>query len=1072
MLDLFQKGPNRRVGSRYLLRTTLSSGRISAVYRAEDAEHPGTEYAVKEFSAVAMFRSDERRALDSRFHATVNRWRNLEHPALPRILDVFSAGESYYVVSEYVRGWSMERIIAEGRVRVTPHLAANWGAQVADLLEYLHGQDPALYTPFLSPGHVIVDAQGQVHLVDWGLTHLFLPTANQAYGSVAGYSAPELKTEPPSVRSDVFALGRLLYALLVGRLLEKGLPRNLPLQRAAPDAPTTLVKAIARAAHRDPARRFASAAEFSAELWTEMDGPLEPIAGWSHVTSAPAPSQAPPRATRPAPRAPGEAGSMADLGFERDPRFGAGPAQPRERPRPAEAARPEPPKVAKLSVQPRHARLPDLGASETRRVVISLHNAGEVPIAGRIVSHVGWVTAPSRAFELPVDRQAKVIVSVHAKDLQPGQTSEPQAISIETNAGRQWVAITADVPTGPSLQVEPAHLDFGEVQGEGERSLPLTLTNDGRQPLTGRITSRVEWLRLARQEFHVAPQSQAAIGVTIVPERLPSGRQVVSEALVIDSDAGQERIEARAWVRRPVLDMEPAHLDLGDLLSGQVGEAHVRVANPGDGHLEGAVRSFAPWLQVHPQQFVCEAGQAQQVTVSVDTAGLNEGPIALPEALRVHSNAGAQTVSVRLRVLAPRMLLNTTHIAFGEVAYGQREERRLRIENGGSAPLEASLQPLVGWLEPGETEITVPPGGEHVVVVRANTEAFEHGAQVIEQPALRIAAGAAIQDITVSLTVLRAMLRIEPEVLDFGYSDPTQPAVRTLRIANDGTGVLAWNLQSDATWAEFEPLRGVCRAGEVQEVRAAAYGLALEEGVESAEATLVVNSDAGRAKVPLRFAVASPRLACDTTFLDLGESRNYGPVGGSFRVFNYGLGLLRGSVRTDHTWLVVDRASFECETGRSVEIRVTTDMDEFPADAVYGEGYVFLESNGGAAEVQAVVNVILEPDVHPTAESVVLTSGAGGDLGGRLSLRNDGMATAHLELQPSAPEIILSRDLCDIKPGKRVRISVRWEGEAPTDDAERYIESRAQDGSVLRVPVVLEQPDEPANPGADEETEA
>lgn len=127
MLDLFQKGPNRRVGSRYLLRTTLSSGRISAVYRAEDAEHPGTEYAVKEFSAVAMFRSDERRALDSRFHATVNRWRNLEHPALPRILDVFSAGESYYVVSEYVRGWSMERIIAEGRVRVTPHLAANWG---------------------------------------------------------------------------------------------------------------------------------------------------------------------------------------------------------------------------------------------------------------------------------------------------------------------------------------------------------------------------------------------------------------------------------------------------------------------------------------------------------------------------------------------------------------------------------------------------------------------------------------------------------------------------------------------------------------------------------------------------------------------------------------------------------------------------------------------------------------------------------------------------------------------------------------------------------------------------------
>ena len=895
-----------------------------------------------------------------------------------------------------------------------------------------------------------------------------MPTAYEPYGSIQGYSAPELKSQPPSPRSDVFALGRLLYALLVGRLLEQGLPRSLPLQRAAPDAPISLVKAIARAAHREPERRFATAADLRAELWTDMDGPLEPIPGWSRA-APPAPG-AP--ALRQAPQAPlgGAAGTMAEYGFERDPRFGASDTEaPPARPAPEREA----PKTARLSVQPRHARLTELGAGETRRVVLSLYNSGEVPVEGRIVSHVGWVTAPSRSFELPVGRQAKAIISVHADALEPGQTTEPQAVSIETNAGRQWVAITAEVPAGPALRVEPATLDYGEVQGEGERTLVLTVANDGRQPLAGRIVSRVDWLRPAPGEFRAAPRSEVAVRVALLPGRLPPGKQDVAEALVVDSDAGQERVAARAWARRAVLDLDRVHLDFGDLLTGTVGETHLQVTNLGDGRLDGAVRSFAPWLRAEPEQFACEPVQSQVITVSADTAGLNEGPVTLPEALRIHSNAGAQTLSVHLRVLAPRMLLNTTHIAMGEVPYGQREARRLRVENGGSAPLEATLQPLVAWLEPTESQITVPPGEEHIVVVRIDTEQFEHGAQVIEQPALRIAAGASIQDITVSLTVLRAVLRIEPEVLDFGYSDPTQPAVRTLRIANDGTGVLAWNLQSDATWAEFEPQRGVCRAGEVQEVRASAYGLALEEGVESAEATLIVTSDAGRAKVPMRFAVASPRLACDTTFLDLGESRNYAPVSGSFRVFNYGLGLLRGNVRTDRTWLVVDRASFTCETGRSVEIRVGTDMDEFPRDALYGEGYVFLESNGGAAEVQAVVNVLLEADVRATAEGVVLAARAEGEVpAGRLVLRNDGMATAHLELVTSTPQIVLSRDLVDIKPGKRVRVGVRWEGEPPPSDAEHYIESRAQDGSVLRVPVALGQPGGPAASAADEETEA
>ncbi len=1058
--------PERKVGGRYLLKGTLSAGRVSTVYRALDVERPQTPVVVKEFSTVAMFRPAERRELDARFHATVNRWRRAEHAALPRIVDALTAGDRYYVVSEYVGGWSLARVVSEQRVRVTPRLAANWGAQLCELLASLHAWIPPLWTPFLSPSHVVVDADGRVHLVDYGLTALFLPSAYEPYGGVAGYAAPELKSGAPTVQSDMYSLGRVLYAVMVGRLLEHGLPRNLPLQRAVPDAPANLVRAVARAAHREPARRFATMADLRDDLWTDMDGPLGPIAGWSYAAAAAAPST---------PAAAGSSGtapqlvppsvasaarssqpSMTDFGFERDGRF-AGPAARQARPSETPAAPQAPSQVARLTVQPRHARLLDLGASETRRVVLTLHNPGPVDVEGRITSHVPWISAPGKAFRIPVGRQAKAIVSVLGASIEPGQVSEPQAVSIDTNAGRTWVAVTAEIPAGPSLRAEPVLLDFGEVAGEGERVLPLTLLNEGRQPLAGRIAVQVDWLRLPSDEFRCPPQGQAQVRVTLLAERLPAGVQTADGALVIDSDAGQMRVAARAWARRPLLALDATHLEMPGLLTGQTAEARVTLANHGDGDLEGTARSLAPWLQVRPQQFTCAPGESLPIIVTVDATGLAEGPMSLGEAVRLYTNAGARSLSVQLHVLAPRMLLNTTQLSFGEVVYGDREERRLHVRNAGSAPLVATLQPLVGWLAPDEADLAVPAGGDRAVVLTVDTSQFDHGAVVVDQPVLRIVAGATMQDVTASLIVLRSLLRIEPTTLDFGYNDPTQPATRTLVIANDGTGVMAWNLQSDAAWAEFDPQRGVCYAGEQISVQATAYGLALEEGIESAEATLIVNSDAGREKIPLRFAVASPRLACDATFLDLGESVNRAVVTGAFRVFNYGLGRLKGTVTANERWLAVDRASFECETGRSAEIRVSTDMAEFPADATYGEGAVRLESNGGSAEVHVVMSVLLEPDVRAPAAGLVLSPFAGGERSaGRLALRNEGLATAHLELASSDACLVLARDFVDVKPGKSVRIAVRWEGEPVAPEAEPWhIEARSQDGTILRVPVIV-----------------
>jgi hypothetical protein len=307
------------------------------------------------------------------------------------------------------------------------------------------------------------------------------------------------------------------------------------------------------------------------------------------------------------------------------------------------------------------------------------------------------------------------------------------------------------------------------------------------------------------------------------------------------------------------------------------------------------------------------------------------------------------------------------------------------------------------------------------------------------------------------MIVLQPALEVDPETVDFGYIDQMHPETRTLTLINVGTGDLAWNAQTSAEWLEIAPVSGVCSEGETSEVKLTAYGLALEETGEAIRGTLVLNSDGGRVKVPLRVGVASPQLDVDTTYLLLDPSVNRQPTSGAFRIFNRGLGLLTGTLRASEPWLVPDRASFECPTGRSLEVRVTTDMEEFPEGVEQAEATLTLESNGGDTTIQVAVEVVLAPNLQSGDEFVVLSRAEEGEaLQGRLTIKNVGQAVAHAELRTSVPQIALSRNLCDIKPDKSVRVRVEWRGTLPErEGAEPHIDI-VSGHQQIRVPVILE----------------
>jgi len=393
-------------------------------------------------------------------------------------------------------------------------------------------------------------------------------------------------------------------------------------------------------------------------------------------------------------------------------------------------------------------------------------------------------------------------------------------------------------------------------------------------------------------------------------------------------------------------------------------------------------------------------------------------------------------------------------LAFGEARRGDVPKRTIIVANTGSAPMFATVQPLVPWLSVSPSSVTCAPGEERSVEVVADTARFPRGETVDLAAALRVEADGMVAVLPAAIIVLQPALRVEPPEVDFGYAERTQPESRTLMIANDGNGPLAWNAQTDVAWVEIQPTSGVCHPGEVQQITLTAYGLAADPETEIARGTLVLNTDAGRAKVPLRLAFAAPLLASDTTDLDLGVSVNLHDVSSSLRLFNHGLGVLRGRITTDHTWLVVDRASFECGMGRSIEVRVSTDLEELPPGTDHAMGTVLVESNGGDLAVDVTLAIEFAPVIGAPESLRLERDDPSHPPQGRLTLRNTGLAAAHAELRPSVQQLVLARNLVDIKPGKSVRIAVRWQGLAEADAEPPFIEVLSGDDA-LRVPVLL-----------------
>ena len=209
--------PGRLIAGRYRLLSTVGSGGMGTVWRAED-QLLGRMVAVKEVAPPTDVTADEGRTLRDRTLAEARIAARLAHPNVVTVYDVVEDGGRPWIVMELVDARSLRDIVDQAGP-LTPHQTAQIGNQLLSALRAAHAL--GIVHRDVKPGNVLIDGDGRAVLADFGIARtLDSPTVTRS-GVIVGspaYTAPErARGERGGPASDLWALGATLYATVEGR---------------------------------------------------------------------------------------------------------------------------------------------------------------------------------------------------------------------------------------------------------------------------------------------------------------------------------------------------------------------------------------------------------------------------------------------------------------------------------------------------------------------------------------------------------------------------------------------------------------------------------------------------------------------------------------------------------------------------------------------------------------------------------------------------------------------------------------------------------------------------------------
>ena len=249
------------IEGKYEILKLIGKGGMSKVYLAMDV-NLNKQWAIKEILKEARNKNNE--VIVQSAIAEANMMKKLDHPCLPRIVDIINRDNVIFVVMDYIEGEPLSKVLQQDGAQ-PQDVVLNWAESLCGVLDYLHNQTPPIIYRDMKPANVMLQPNGSVKLIDFGIAREYKEQnlEDTVCLGTKGYAAPEQFGGKGQTdrRTDIYCLGVTLYHLLTGQNPCDPPYEIYPIRHWNPSLSAGLENIIIKCTQLNPEDRFDSCAE-------------------------------------------------------------------------------------------------------------------------------------------------------------------------------------------------------------------------------------------------------------------------------------------------------------------------------------------------------------------------------------------------------------------------------------------------------------------------------------------------------------------------------------------------------------------------------------------------------------------------------------------------------------------------------------------------------------------------------------------------------------------------------------------------------------------------------------------